>query len=84
MNLYEFLAHALEPEIYQRKGQRFMNMLYEYRPDLEDELRGCDARARLLERELGAPHRSLNPFYDDSKLPAAIQWVKDNWGEEDR
>lgn len=68
MQLQEFLARALQPEIYQRKGQRFMNMLRVHRPDIEQRL--------YLEE--------INPFYDDSKLYAAIQWVKDNWGEEDR
>jgi hypothetical protein len=68
MNLQEFLAHALKPEIYQRKGQRFMNMLSTHRPDLEERLAG----------------EVLDPFYDDRRLHAAIQWVKDNWGGEDR
>jgi hypothetical protein len=67
MQLQEFLARALQPEIYQRKGQRFMNMLRVHRPDIEQRL--------YLEE--------INPFYDDSKLYAAIQWVKDNWDKED-
>lgn len=66
MQLQEFLARALQPEIYQRKGQRFMNMLRVHRPDIEQRL--------YLEE--------INPFYDDSKLYAAIQWVKDNWDKE--
>ena len=84
MKLHEFLAHALKPEIYQRKGQRFMNMLHEYRPDLDELLRDTDARARLLTRERGAPPRTLNVYYDDTMLWRTVQWVKDNWGEEDR
>jgi len=66
MKLHEFLNHALKPEIYQRKGQRFMNVLQIHRPDLS---------ARLT----GEP---LDPFYDDRKLFAAIQWVKENWDPE--
>lgn len=68
MKLHEFLDHALKPEIYQRKGQRFMNVLSAHRPDLEKRLAG----------------EVLDPFYDDRRLHAAIQWVKDNWEDEDR
>jgi hypothetical protein len=63
MTLYEFLSKALKPEIYQRKGQRFMNTLAMHRPDLEAKLAA----------------EGIDPFYDDSRLVAAIQWVKDNW-----
>jgi len=63
MKLHEFLNTALKPEIYQRKGQRFMNTLRVHRPDLEQRLAG----------------EPLDPFYDDSKVPGAIQWVKENW-----
>ena len=65
MQLHEFLAHALKPEIYQRKGQRFMNMLSTHRPDLDELLRSTDV--------------TLNVFYDDTKLWRAVEWVKDNW-----
>jgi hypothetical protein len=66
MQLHEFLNSALKPEIYQRKGQRFMNCLRQYRPDLEAQLAG----------------ETIDPFYDDSRLGAAILWVKDNWDKE--
>lgn len=63
MKLHEFLNTALKPEIYQRKGQRFMNTLRVHRPELEQRLTG----------------EPLDPFYDDRRLHAAIQWVKENW-----
>ena len=65
MKLHEFLAHALKPEIYQRKGQRFMNMLRIHRPDLEE---------RLISTNM-----TLDVFYDDSKLWTAVEWVRNNW-----
>lgn len=68
MTLHEFLAHALKPEIYVRKGQRFMNMLRVHRPDLEEQIAGTEN----------------DPFYVDELLWTAVEWVKDNWGEEDR
>lgn len=65
MKLHEFLAHALKPEIYQRKGQRFMNMLRIHRPDLEE---------RLISTNM-----ALDVFYDDAKLWTAVEWVRNNW-----
>lgn len=62
-DLHAFMAHALKPEIYQRKGQRFMNCLQIYRPDL----------AAIFYPA------AQDPFYDDAALPAAIAWVRDNW-----
>lgn len=33
-DLHAFMVHALKPEIYTSKGQRFMSCLRTYRPDL--------------------------------------------------
>lgn len=63
MTLREFLTVALRPEIYQRKGQRFANHLSLVRPS-------------LLE---GLKQRNIDPFYDDTKLWAAVAYVRDAW-----
>lgn len=68
MQLREFMAAALKPEIYQRKGQRFANQLTLHRPKLMEAL-----------REAG-----LDPFHDDSKLWAAVEWVKQHWEDTDQ
>ena len=67
-DLHTFMERALQPEIYQRKGQRFMNCLRIYRPDL--------ATRFSLDESLG---RVLDPFFNDEALPGAIEWVRDNW-----
>lgn len=67
-DLHAFLSHALKPEIYQRKGQRFMNCLRIYRPDLAN---GAEDGA--------ACGLFTDPFYADEALPGAIAWVRDNW-----
>lgn len=46
-----------------RKGQYFFNKLACVRKDLSD---------MLMEQ-------GLDPFYNDSRLPAAIEFVKENW-----
>ena len=63
ITLHEFLTRALKPEIYQRKGQRFANHLSLVRPDLLEALK----------------QHNIDPFYDDSKLWAAVAYVRDNW-----
>ena len=67
-SLHEFLTIALKPEIYQRKGQRFMNMLRIHRPDLEEKLLSTN--------------KKLDVFYDDSRLWATVKWVEENWDSE--
>lgn len=61
----DFLRTALEPSAYLRRGQAFMNSLIEVRPDLAQQL------VRL----------NMNPFYDDSKLWAAVEHVRTHWAE---
>jgi hypothetical protein len=63
MNLTQFLNLALTPVDDRRKGQHFANMLSQHRPDVFQALQGQD----------------LDPFYDDKKLPAAVQFTKTNW-----
>lgn len=46
-----------------RAGQAAFNVLYEMRPDLSGQIRAA----------------ALDPFHDDSKLPAFYAWVKEHW-----
>lgn len=46
-----------------RKGQRFLNALQEYRPDLANALTGS----------------TIDPFHVDKNLPAAIQYIIEHW-----
>jgi hypothetical protein len=55
----------------QRPGQYYWNVLAKQRPDLIRlmlELRTCD---------FNTP--DVDPFYDDSKLPAFLAFVQRNW-----
>ena len=63
MNLEEFLKEALRPNSHQRKGQLFANTLQGCRPKL---------MSYLIDEK-------LDPFYDDSKLWAAVGYVVKNW-----
>lgn len=65
MNLGEFLSFALEPPAGVRKGQRFSNELHRIKPELGAALNAAD----------------LDPFYDDSRLWAAVVYVRDNWSK---
>lgn len=76
-DLHAFMAHALKPEIYQRKGQRFMNCLRIYRPDLATSF--FAAAHALIEVRRALDEGLRDPFYVDEALPAAIAWVRDNW-----
>lgn len=62
----DFLDVALEPRRGLRKGQAFMNELHRESPVLYAALSGSPE----------------DPFYDDSRLWAAVAWVRDNWGLE--
>ena len=66
MNIDEKLKHALAPMAGQRAGQSFMNNLYLLEPKAYDML-------------LNTP---LDPFYEDGKLWAAVQHIKDNFVED--
>ena len=66
MNIDEKLKHALAPMAGQRAGQSFMNNLYLLEPRAYDML-------------LNTP---LDPFYEDGKLWAAVQHIKDNFVED--
>jgi hypothetical protein len=48
----------------QRKGQYLFNFLAQYRPDITDQARGTD----------------VDPFYDDTKLIAFLDFVDNHWG----
>jgi len=63
MKLYDFLHKALEPARGQRRGQWFANLLHTINPNLLN---------RLIKED-------VDPFYDDAKLWAAVQFVKDHW-----
>jgi hypothetical protein len=63
MEINEFLKKALEPCAGLRRGQSFMNTLSFVRP--------CMVQ-RLIQL-------NMDPFYSDSKLWLAVEWVRDNW-----
>jgi len=66
MKLDDFLIIALEPKRGLRRGQAFMNELYKESPILYDAIGGTPC----------------DPYYDDSKLWAAVQWVRDSWPDD--
>lgn len=80
-DLYAFMAHALKPEIYQRKGQRFMNCLQIYRPDLATSFLNLVHTDPEVRRAAGLDDSLRDPFYVDEALPVAIAWVRDNWNK---
>jgi hypothetical protein len=59
----DFLRKALEPQRATRKGQHFINCLFVAKPAMARRLKGL----------------GLDPYYVDSKLSSAIQFVVDNW-----
>jgi hypothetical protein len=63
VKLEAFLEACKDKPAYSREGQNFMNKLSMVRKDLGD---------LLMEN-------GLDPFYDDSRLPAALAFVKANW-----
>ena len=63
MSLDEFLDQAKCVPTQFRKGQYFYNLLAKVRPEL----------AHML-MEVG-----VDPFYDDKRIPAAIQFLQANW-----
>ena len=63
VKLETFLDACKDKPVYSRKGQNFMNKLSMVRKDL------CDL---LMDN-------GLDPFYDDSRLPDALAFVKANW-----
>jgi len=62
-SLSNFLSAALEPAREQRRGQWFVNALHIINPNLVNSLIAAD----------------VDPFYDDAKLWAAVQFVVENW-----
>lgn len=62
-DLYTFLNKALEPRPGQRRGQWFTNLLHTINPNLSNRLN----------------QEGMDPFYDDAKLWAAVEYVKKNW-----
>ena len=65
VKLSDFLTKALQPVADQRRGQWFANLLHALKPD-------------LLQRMI---HLDVDPFYDDSKIWAAVEFVKENWDQ---
>lgn len=63
MRAEDFLKQALTPDAHQRRGQKLMNELYQIKPDLYHALHADDA----------------DPYFDDRRLWAAVQFVRDNW-----
>ena len=66
-NLYDFLRKALEPVGNLRRGQWFVNVLHSFKPKLVNDLIAAD----------------VDPFYDDGKLWAAVEFIKKNWQKSD-
>lgn len=50
-----------------RRGQTYFNMLYQVRPELAEEIRTS----------------CLDPFYDDTRIPAFLEAVKSMWDIEE-
>lgn len=66
MTYEEYLSRALSRRVLnptERLGQAYFNVLYAVRPDLADRL-------------IGDP---MDPFYNDAKVPAFLEWVQFNW-----
>lgn len=66
MDFTDFLTKALEPAAGQRRGQWFANLTHTLKP-------------ALLNRMI---HLDVDPFYDDAKLWAAVEFVKEHWNDE--
>ncbi len=66
VTLMEFFIRAFEPVGTPRRGQSFMNVLGEVRKDLYV--------------KMTIDHPDIDPFYDDSRIWSAAEWVKANWG----
>lgn len=62
-SLKVFLEDALFPQLHQRQGQTFMNILHN--------------RRQILYQKL--VQNGIDPYYSDEKLYSAIQFVVDNW-----
>lgn len=66
MNVSDFLIKALEPVAGQRRGQWFANLTHTLKPALLTRMINLD----------------VDPFYDDSKLWVAIEFVKEHWDDD--
>jgi hypothetical protein len=55
----------LEPSQGHRRGQWFANLLHTINPSLAN---------RLIQED-------VDPFYDDAKLWAAVEFVKEHWDD---
>lgn len=62
-NLNDFLRAALAPVPDQRRGQWFANFVHNHRPDLGTAM----------------VNTAVDPYYDDSKLWSAVEFVKEHW-----
>ena len=63
MEFQDFLRGALTPSATERRGQALMNALAAIRPGLASQL----------------IHKDLDPFYNDAKLWAAVEFIQENW-----
>jgi hypothetical protein len=66
MTFAQFQDKVRYPYPYERSGQHAYNLLMHTRPDLCGALVGSE----------------LDPFYDDDRLPAFLEWVSEHWGDE--
>jgi len=48
-----------------RVGQTLFNILHQLAPDLAEEIRGA----------------AIDPFYQDSRIPKFLEYIKKNWEE---
>jgi hypothetical protein len=60
----EFLKRALEPDPHQRRGQKFINLLYSTNPVVYEAM---------------TQNAELDPYYDDRRLWAAVEFARENW-----
>jgi hypothetical protein len=63
----EFIVRASAHQIQvrdQRLGQAYFNTLVWHRPDLAEQIRGS---------------RMYDPFHDDNKFPAFLDFITTNW-----
>lgn len=63
MNLYEFLENALEPNAYERPGQRLMTFLWNNHQKMY---------VALIDTK-------LDTFYEDRLLYKAVEFIVKNW-----
>ena len=66
MALWQFMQHCIMARVQHpayRKGQAFMNLLKEHRPDLADAMHNTDNDC----------------FYLDERYDAALKYVRENW-----